>query len=464
MTTAAFMACSVHAVGTALARVQPPDAGRLGVGPLDPKSGALVLCPAAAPTGTLDTVTADRAPFPRPASALLSTALAAVSVASCTLLLFVPQVLKGPAAMNGSARGTALVALVVAVPALAAAVVLVRRGSVRWIPIWTGAVAYLLYNAVLFLLATPFNDLFLLFVAMMSLALWTLIAILREVDVREFGRRFPSSTPVDSVAVFVWVIVGLNSLAWIAPVLRAMASDGPAPFLAGTGLTTSPLYVEDLVFWLPAMALGALWLRRRSGWGFLVVTSGLVLWVVESLGVAVDQWVGHAADPASVAVSASMTPVFAIVAGACLVPLLALLWRLPAAPSAGPVTVPSGARRWTLVSLLFFVGAMAVFGGVRMIGDGFGMPTSWLSGTGFASWTLPGTALLVGVAVPQLVVAVAVARSSRWTLPLSWVAGTALVLWVIVQLALLQKFFFLQPVIAALGIAEVLLVATSARA
>jgi hypothetical protein len=121
-----------------------------------------------------------------------------VSVATCTLLLFLPHVLTGPAAMNGSARGTALVALVVAVPLLVAALIGVRRGSVRSIPVWTGAVAYLLYNAVLFLLATPFNSLFLLFVAMMSLALWTLITVLRDVDVAGFGAWFPRSTPVDS--------------------------------------------------------------------------------------------------------------------------------------------------------------------------------------------------------------------------------------------------------------------------
>jgi hypothetical protein len=36
-------------------------------------------------------------------------------------------------------------------------------------------------------------------------------------------------------------------------------------------------------------------------------------------------------------------------------------------------------------------------------------------------------------------------------------AGAALVLWIAVQLALLQRYFFLQPVIAGLGVVEVLL-------
>ena len=41
--------------------------------------------------------------------------------------------------------------------------------------VWLGGVAHILYQSVLFLFGTPFNDLFLLYVAMGSLALWSLV-------------------------------------------------------------------------------------------------------------------------------------------------------------------------------------------------------------------------------------------------------------------------------------------------
>jgi hypothetical protein len=47
------------------------------------------------------------------------------------LTLFAPQLLTGPAAMIGSARGTALVALVVGVPALLLSLRPARAGS-QW--------------------------------------------------------------------------------------------------------------------------------------------------------------------------------------------------------------------------------------------------------------------------------------------------------------------------------------------
>ena len=297
---------------------------------------------------------------PGPVATGLSRALAVVTVATCAVVVFVPGVLNGAPAMNGSARGTALVALVVAVPVLLTAIGLTRRGSLRAFPVWVGTVGYLLYNAVLFVFATPFDSLLLMYVATLSLAFWSLVALLGGLDVRRFAARFAPTTPVPALALYVWVVVGLNTIAWVVPVLRATGTEGPPSFLAGTGLATSPTYVQDLAFWLPAMTAGAAWLWRRRPWGFVVVGSGLVLWVIESLGVAVDQWLGHAADPGSAVASASVTPAFALLAVIGLVPVVALLRGLPSgALATRTAAVPRGPRACVLVTVQAFVGLMA---------------------------------------------------------------------------------------------------------
>jgi len=79
--------------------------------------------------------------------------------------------------------------------------------------------------------------------------------------------------------------------------------------------------VQDLAFWIPLMALSATLLWRRRAWGYLLVGAVLTFGVIESIGVAVDQWFGHAADPASPVAGAVMVPVFAALAGIGLVPL-----------------------------------------------------------------------------------------------------------------------------------------------
>jgi len=223
--------------------------------------------------------------------------------------------------MNGSARGTALVILAVGVPALLIAMGSAAKGSIRALIVWLGVIAYLSYNAVMFIFATPFNQLFLLYVAMFSLCFWSATSILHQVDLEALRARFSPRLPVRGLAAYALVIVALNGLVWLRNVVPSVLSSTPPSWLDGTGLGTHPVYVLDLAFWLPLMAVAAVWLWRRRPWGYVLVGSILTMWVIESVGVAVDQWMGSAADPASNVASASMTPVFAVLALIGLIPL-----------------------------------------------------------------------------------------------------------------------------------------------
>jgi hypothetical protein len=86
--------------------------------------------------------------------------------------------------------------------------------------------------------------------------------------------------------------------------------------------------------------------------------------------------------------------------------------------------------------------------------DGMGMPLDWLDRLPVDTWTWPGVALLATVALPQLVGAWLVWRRDPRAGAVGALVGAGLVLWILVQLALLQRYFFLQPVITAIGLAE----------
>jgi len=97
--------------------------------------------------------------------------------------------------------------------------------------------------------------------------------------------------------------------------------------IAAVGTRPAALYVLDLAVWLPLTAMGAYWLWRGRRWGQLIAASMLVMWVLESVTVAVDQYFGALADPTSSVVSATMTPVFLSVAALTAVPTAVLLRR-----------------------------------------------------------------------------------------------------------------------------------------
>ncbi len=248
-----------------------------------------------------------------------------VTTVGAAVTFAVPSVLRGPEVTNGSARGTALVVLLVGVPLTTVGLLRTRAGSDGAVLAWLGGLGYLLYNALMFVFATPMNALFLVYVASLSLVLWSTVAVLVGTDVQRLAGRFTERFPVRGLATYVWVVVALNALAWLGPILRALLDGNPAVMLDGTGMTTNPVYVQDLAGWLPLMTVAAWWLWHRRPWGYLVVGSVLVMWVVEALGIAVDQWYGHRADPTSTVASGALVPAFLVLALIGLVPVAAFV-------------------------------------------------------------------------------------------------------------------------------------------
>jgi hypothetical protein len=340
---------------------------------------------------------------------------------------------------------------------------LAARGSAAAVITWLGAAGFLLYNSLMFVFATPANRLFPLYLAMLALAAWSAGAVLRQADVAALGALFSPRTPVRAIAVYMWVTLALNAAAWLARIVPAVVHGGTPAYLRGTGLTVNVVYVQDLALWLPLLAVAAAWLWRRRPWGYLLAGAGLVMWVLESASIAADQWYGHAAAPASPVASGALVPAFAALAVVGLIPAGLLLHGLSggvpgvtAAPRL-PVAARRGRYPWVLAGLDGLTGVAAVYGGAGLIRDGFGMPDGWLAGTPLTGWVLPGVALLIGVAVPQLAAAALIGAGVRPGLAAGYLAGLLLIVWIAVELLILRRYFFLQPVIAGIGAAEILL-------
>lgn len=258
----------------------------------------------------------------------LSALLALVTVLAAAPTLLAPSLLSGPDVMVGSARGTALVVLVLTVPVLLLSARAASQGSARGLVLWVGAVAHLAYQALMLCFATPFNSLFLLYVAMLGLAVWTGSVLLACTDVRALATRCSARTPVRPVAAVLGVVAVLNALLWLARIVPTIGDSEPAALLDGTGLTTNPVFVQDLALWLPLALVAAVWLWQRRPAGYLAGGAMLVLWTLEGVTVATDQVFGHRADPSSEWATPGGAVVFAVLTVVTLVPLLALLRRV----------------------------------------------------------------------------------------------------------------------------------------
>ena len=251
---------------------------------------------------------------------VLSAALALDALAVTLTSLLARDLIRGPAVSVGNLQGTALVMGVVTVPVLVASMLLAARGPAALVA-WVGALGSIAYQAVLFLFATPFNAFFFLYVALASLAFWSLVALVPHFHVERLAGRFGPRTPNRALAVYLLINAALFLMLWLRATVPAVLSSEAPAFLEGTGMTTGPVQVLDLGFTLPLMALKAGLLWQRKPWGFLLTGSLLVMLAIETLSIAVDQWLGHAADPASPAASAEIVPVMLVLTAIGLVAL-----------------------------------------------------------------------------------------------------------------------------------------------
>jgi uncharacterized BrkB/YihY/UPF0761 family membrane protein len=117
-----------------------------------------------------------------------------------------------------------------------------------------------------------------------------------------------------------------------------------------------------------------------------------------------------------------------------------------------------GITHWVLIGFELFVAVGAVYVGVGLIaGNAIHITDEWLVGTPFNSWVAPGILLLIVVALPMTIAAVAEKRRLSWSYRASLLAGAAQIGWIIAQWLITQRFFFLQPAMIAAGGAVLLL-------
>ena len=85
--------------------------------------------------------------------------------------------------------------LVVVVPVLTIAAILALRGSLAARLVWTGTLAYLVYDFLNYALAIHFNSMFLAYCGVLGLSFYALAGSLPALPTAEIARRFGPRTP-----------------------------------------------------------------------------------------------------------------------------------------------------------------------------------------------------------------------------------------------------------------------------
>jgi hypothetical protein len=208
---------------------------------------------------------------------VLSTLIAALMVAASLGGLLIENFYRDNAFVALLWRGNDLVTLVVAVPLLVGALIFARRkSSKRALLVWLGMLAYTLYNYAFYLFAAAFNQFFLLYVAIFTLSIYSLIFVLVKIDAEQIREMFHQHTPIKLISSYMLLIAAGLSLLWIGSSLRFVATGEVPQDILKTGHPTGIVYALDLSLLVPVLALGGIWLWRRKAWGYILAAMSLI--------------------------------------------------------------------------------------------------------------------------------------------------------------------------------------------
>lgn len=179
--------------------------------------------------------------------------------------------------------GQDLITLVIGVPILLGSLYLIFQNSLRGRLIWMGTVFYFLYTYASMSFLASYNQLFLVYVALFGLSLYTFLGELVSLDINNIKESFAPGKINKITAAFL-VIMGLMlALMWIKMILESLFT-GNAP-VALEIYTTLVIQALDLGVIVPASILTGYLLIKEKAWGYAL--AAIVLIKVSLLGTAI---------------------------------------------------------------------------------------------------------------------------------------------------------------------------------
>ena len=207
---------------------------------------------------------------PRPTSVLVWTTVISTLATAASLLGLLDEGVYGKETENWAhqARGQDIGNLL-AVGALWISGMRYHRGSHRAGLVWLGTLLYFVYAYLIYAIAVHFNELFLVYVAVLGLSAYAVI--LRVARLRAENERFvePAARAVAG-STSIAIGVGFGAL-WLSELIPATLSGRVPQSVEDAGLWVNPVHVIDLAVLLPAFVIaGYLTLRRNATGAFFV--------------------------------------------------------------------------------------------------------------------------------------------------------------------------------------------------
>jgi len=176
---------------------------------------------------------------------------------------------------------------------------LALRGSVRAYLLWLGVLTFTVYNYVIYTFSIPFEVLFLLWVAVLGMSLFSLIGGVVSMDYQAVASAFTSRRAVQVTAWFLIVTAVLFGFLWLSEDVPALLSNTKPQSVVDMAIPTNPVHILDLGFFLPAVIITGICLLKKKAWAYSIAPAFIVFLILTGIPIlitpAVQSAVGQSA-------------------------------------------------------------------------------------------------------------------------------------------------------------------------
>ena len=172
-------------------------------------------------------------------------------------------------------KGVDVITLLLSIPLMVVALVLYRRNLFRGGLLLLSSIPYFIYIGASMTFSAAFNSAFLLYVALLSVSLYTFLTILNAFDPSVLSKHVLPGFPHRGLAIFLFV-AGLGTfLLWLSELVGPILT-GSAPANLGP-YTTTFTHGFDSAIITPALVITGIFLLQRKPAGYLFTAPLLVL-------------------------------------------------------------------------------------------------------------------------------------------------------------------------------------------
>lgn len=179
--------------------------------------------------------------------------------------------------------GQDLVTLLIGIPILLLSLYLISKDSLRGNLIWMGTIFYFLYSYTSMSFATSYNQLFLIYVVLFSISLYTLVYGLISLDAKTIKKSISPGITIKLAGVFLIISGAMLALMWLKMIIDSLLT-GTAPTAMET-YTTLVIQAMDIGVIFPVTLIAGALILKGKEWGYALVS--IILIKASLLGTAI---------------------------------------------------------------------------------------------------------------------------------------------------------------------------------